>query len=468
VKIVHLNAYDISGGAARAAYRLHKSLLHLGHDSTMFVASSDSDDPTVRSFAPPTDLASRLHRRIREEWLSRNFARQRASRPDGYERFSDDRTVTDGTLAAQLPPCDIINLHWIAGFIDYQQFFAAATAARPVVWTLHDMNAFTGGCHYDLGCGKYMNQCGACPQLGSSEPKDLAYDIWRRKRKVFDTISTNRLHMITPSRWLAREVRRSTLASQFSVSVIPNGVDIHSFVPRARATARDVFGIRKNAKVVLFVADAISVRRKGFVYLAQALNNLRDVRDVTLLCLGRGATPVEVQIPCVDVGSLANDRLLSFAYSAADLFVIPSLQDNLPNTVLEALACGTPVVGFNVGGIPDMVRPGITGLLSPAADGAALREAIVELLYAPSRRAQMAAACRQVAVEEYALEIQARRYVELYEKILKQASQDLLPAQKSGRTRVPQTDTHADVLAAAKWVTRLFRPQKLPQSKPSH
>jgi len=269
-----------------------------------------------------------------------------------------------------------------------------------------------------VGCGKYTECCGACPRLGSHRERDLSRHIWRRKRAILRTIAPGRLHLVAPSRWLADEAKRSSLLHKFPVTVIPLALDTEIFCPRDRRGAREALGISSDALVVLFVASLIPQPLKGFALLAQALNGLGDLPNLLLLSVGRGQPPVEVQIPHLPLGYMANERLLPLVYSAADVFVIPSLYDNLPQTVLEAIACGTPVVGFAVGGIPDMVRPGVTGWVVPPQDVGALRAAIRALLEDPARRAEMAANCRRLAVQEYALEVQARRYVALYEEIL--------------------------------------------------
>ena len=418
MRILHVNTVDSVGGAGRAAYRLHVGLRRLGYDSSMFVAHRYSDDPAVTAFKPPMDLPSRLGRLIRREWIARSFARYRTSRPAGYELFSDNRSQYGADLLDQLPPCDVINLHWIAGFVDYHSYFARVPQHTPVVWTLHDMNAFTGGCHYDHGCGRYTDKCGACPQLGSRDAADLSRRVWQRKREIFEQIEPGRLHIVTPSRWLAKEAERSTLFGRFPISVIPNSLDTHVFSPRDRCIARAALEVPQEARVVLFVADSTGNQRKGFALLAQALAGLGDLTDLYLISLGSGEPTIGAQIPHLHLGHIGNDRLLSLVYSAADLLVIPSLQDNLPNTVLESLTCGTPVVGFAVGGIPDMVHPGVTGLLAPSQDMTALRAAIVDLLQDPAERAKMSANCRRIAVKEYSLEMQAQRYVELYERML--------------------------------------------------
>jgi len=418
VKIIHLSTEDVSGGAARATYRLNTALRRAGHDSSMFVANRRSSDPTITTFTPSMDLSSRLRRRLRRERITRDFRCYRTSLSISCELFTDDRSQFGADLVRQLPQCDMINLHWIAQFLDYPAFFAAVPRRIPVVWTLHDMNPFTGGCHYDNGCGRFMSGCGQCPQLGSSDPFDLSSKVWERKQLVFNSLDSARLHIVTPSGWMADQVRKSTLLGRFPVTIIPNGIDGEDFAPRDRHLARDVLGVPREAKVLLFTADVVTHRRKGFALLTEALEGLNEISNLILISIGWGKTVIDSGIHHLHLGYASNDRWLSLIYSAADLFVIPSLQDNLPNTVLESLACGTPVVGFAVGGIPDMVRPGLTGLLVPAGDSMALRDAIVRLLNDPASREHMAAECRRIAVEEYSYELQTKRYVALYESLL--------------------------------------------------
>ncbi len=420
MKVVHLSTLANGNSAAVVAYRLHKGLLRLGHDSTMFVAESRSEvnDPTVKFFNPPADLVSRVRRRLRRLQITRSFARYRTFRPAGYEGFTDDRSPHGADLLAQLPPCDVINIHVMFRFVDYCTFFTAVPRHTPVVRTLHDMNFFTGGCHYDAGCGKYTERCGACPQLGSRKERDLSRQIWQRKHAALSTVELRRLHIVAPSRWLADEAKRSTLLRNFPITVIPNGTDTGVFRPRDRSTAREVLGVPQDASVVLFVAQPITRPTKGFALLAQGLNELRGPTNLLLLSAGSGMPPGMVHIPHIHLGHIGSTRLLSLVYSAADIFVIPSLQEAHGQTVLEAMACGIPVVGFAVGGIRDTIRPGVNGLLAPAEDVTALRAAICELLQDPARRWAMAANCRRIVVDEYSLEVQTQRYIKLYEAIL--------------------------------------------------
>jgi glycosyltransferase involved in cell wall biosynthesis len=195
-------------------------------------------------------------------------------------------------------------------------------------------------------------------------------------------------------------------------------VDTEDFRPRDRGAAREVLGVPQDARVVLFVAEPITRRVKGFSLLAQALEGLGHLTNLLLISVGSGSPPAEVSVPHMRLGYIGSERILSLVYSVADVFVMPSLREAFGLTALEATACGIPVVGFDVGGVPQVVRAGVTGLLVPPEDVVALRAAIGELLQDPARRADMAANCRRLAVEEYSIKVQAQQYAELYDKIV--------------------------------------------------
>ena len=200
--------------------------------------------------------------------------------------------------------------------------------------------------------------------------------------------------------------------------MIPYGVDTESFQPRERRLAREMHGIPLKAKTILFVADSAAERRKGLKVLVEALNGLEDPEQYFFAVIGRGISGQELGGRFKMMGFFEDEAALSFVYSAADVFVIPSLQDNLPNTAIEALACGIPTIGSNVGGIPEVVRDGRTGFVFPPGDSRSLKEAIAALLGEPERCEAMAKECRRIALEEYSLELQAQRYEALYQKLL--------------------------------------------------
>lgn len=417
MRVVHVSTNDISGGAARAAYRLHRALLALGCQSQMLVANRRSNDPTVRALLSPTSGLEVWLQRWRGWQIRRDFQPYRQSRAAGFEPFSDDRSRYGSALVRALPPCDVVNLHWVAGLIDYRSFFRSVPRRVPVVWRLSDQQPFTGGCHYDEGCGRYTAACGACPQLGSHHEHDLSRRIWARKQSALKRVPPGRLHIVALNRWMADEVQRSSLFGQLPVHIIPNGLDTTLFAPTDRAAARAALGLPLHSRIILFVAVSVNNRRKGFTQLAAALSGLSDEPDLVLVSIGRDPPLLPIPIAHYPLGVIHDDARLALAYSAADLFVIPSLQDNMPGTVLEALSCGTPVVGFDVGGINEMVRPGQTGWLAPVGDVAGLRAAIQRLLHNDDERLLMSRQCRAVAVAEYRQELQAARYLELYRQI---------------------------------------------------
>lgn len=416
IRVVHLSTYS-GGGAGRAACRLNEGLRSLGYDSSVFI-STGQEGEAVRCFKRSTRLANNLLFALRRRWINRDLGQYQSSRPKGAEYFSDDRSPYGGQLTDQLSTCTVINLHWIAGFVDYRSFFRYIRKDIPIVWTLHDMNPFTGGCHYDNGCQKHREQCGACPQLGSSDPKDLAYRVWLRKRKALDCLSPECLHIVAPSRWLAAECECSSLLARFPVAVIPNSVDTDLFAPRDRTFSRQLLGIPERSEVIFFIAQSIENKRKGASLLAEALASLTNRKNLLVVSVGEGKPILRSAIPVLHLGRVNDELLLSIIYSAADISVIPSIQEAFGLTAIESLACGTPVVGFDAGGIPDIVRPRITGMLSPVGDIENLQCMILKLLDDDCLRMEMAENCRRIALEEYSLKIQASVYARLYSQLL--------------------------------------------------
>jgi glycosyltransferase involved in cell wall biosynthesis len=414
MRVVHLSIYDDGGGAARDCYLLHRGLRELGHDSSMLVSQSSREDPHVNELVRSLSFVPQVKRLARRWVLQRSAARYTQKRPEGAVYFTDDRSELSSDLMCQLPSCDVFNLHLVGTFVDLASFFRAVPRQSPVVWTLHDPNPFTGGCHYYDGCRRFNDGCGTCPALGSSSGADLSRAIWRRKKSAYSHIPEGQLHLVAPSRWLAGEAKKSNLLGRFPVSIIPYGLDTDVFRPRDKLLARQLLDIPVDSRVLLFAAASVRDRRKGFAKLQEALSAISSDSGIHLVSLGRGGSSLNMGLPHTNLGFIGNDRILSLAYSAADLYVIPTLDDNLPNTVIESLSCGTPVVGFNVGGVPDMVRDGLSGFVVPKDDTAALREAILRIMDNSTLRSQMSENCRRIAVEEYGLRTQAQRYLELY------------------------------------------------------
>jgi glycosyltransferase involved in cell wall biosynthesis len=430
VKPLLLSTYDLAGGAARSAYRLHKGLQAIGVDSRMMVQTKSSDDPTVidASVFGPTPLwirgISHLRRRIDNRRLAAYPGRDRANFSPAFGSDFFPQKV-----AAARP--DIVHLHWVAG--DFLRIENLSKFGKPIVWSLHDMWAFTGGCHYDASCGRYVDRCGACPQLHSQMENDLSRSVWMRKEKSWAELP---ITVVTPSRWLADCAKASSLFRSARVEVIPYGLDLEIYRPSDRNVAREILNLPRDKRLILFGAvKATGVPRKGFGFLQSALNKLSKdaVRDNTaLVVFGASRPPDEPDLKFEThfMGRVQDDVHLALIYSAADVFVAPSLQDNLPNTVMESLACGTPVVAFDTGGIPDMIEHKANGYLAKALDPDDLAQGLEWILNDPERAGRLGAAGRKKALTEYPLSLQAERYLKLYT--------DLLAG--SHENREPETD----------------------------
>lgn len=417
MQVLHLSTSDAVGGAARAAFRLHDGLLRRGLESEMLVLNKTVVRPEIHRFVPSRSSGDRLARRVRRLF----FSAPRTDYPlgaDSLDVFSRGRSYWGDELLRQATGADVVNLHWSVGMFEYD----GLAGLKQTVWTLHDMHPFTGGCHFDDGCGRYRQSCGSCPQLRSRRDDDDSRRLWRRRRAALETIAENRLTIVAPSRWLADAARQSKLFSRFRVEVIPYGLDTDVFCPRDRSVAREALGIPTAARVVLFVCDRMANRRKGFSLLLDALSRLGNVPNLWLLSIGNGERLAGTAFPHRHIPFIDDDRLLSVFYSAADLFVIPSIQDNLPNTALEATACGVPIVGFDVGGIPDIVQGHRNGRAVPVGDTAAMAAAIHEILGDAERRRVMAEEARAIAISQFSLETQASRYESLYRERLQTSS----------------------------------------------
>lgn len=420
MKVVQISTWDANGGAARAAARLHLGLRAIDVNSEMIVYDQSSTLPGVHRFAPVRTLRRRAERYL---FRKRGIDRCIPLHWPRFEDFSIERCQWGADLVGQLQPYDLVNLHFVKGMFDYRNFFAQIAGQIPLVWTLHDMNPFTGGCHYDDACGRFTAGCGACPQLQSTNEKDLSREIWQRKQHAFSHLPDSQLTIVTPSRWLGEECGRSSLLGRFRVETIPYGLDLEQYQPRDWTVIRQLLDIPESAFVVLALAQHFKHHRKGFAHIVELIKQLGSEDNIYFLLVGAPPTSEFVassRVRCLSPNS--DDRFLSFIYSSADLFVMPTLADNLPNTVMESMACGTPVVAFNVGGIPDMVQNGKTGVLVTLGDGAALAHAIRNLRQNPEQLHEMARASRAMAAGEFPLERQAKQYQELYEQILLSAS----------------------------------------------
>ena len=379
----------------------------------MIVDRKRGDEPGVVAFDRPDGVIGKRLLKRRKRAIRSAVDAYRSTRPDGFEPFNADESPYGTAPLEQALPCDVINLHWVARFLDVESLAGWLPPDLPAVWTLHDMHLMTGGCHYDHGCGKFVEGCGPCPQLGSTEPDDLSRLYWERKRAALRSMDTRTIQVVTPSRWLAEEAKRSgVIPQEWTIRVIPYGLDTALFAPVERTAWRARYDIPESARVLLFVAQSVENQRKGFAHLLAALEWLESVEDLWIVSVGKGEPVLPAGTNARHLGEIRSDEEMAGVYGMADVFCVPSLQDNLPATVLESLATGTPVAGFRVGGIPDMVRPGVTGALSDDMSGESLAAAVRRVLEESGDA--LRARCRGVAESEYPLALQAERYVELY------------------------------------------------------
>ncbi len=397
--MLHISESDVAGGAGRAAYKLHSGLNGLGHRSRMLVGRKVTSDVHVRRLK--RNLLWRTLDRASGELLDR-LSLQYVFYPSSFGVLGD----------AWFQGADVVQLHNLHG--SYFSFTAlpALSRRRPVVWQLHDQWGMTGHVAYSLDCERWRTGCGSCPYLGEYPRlgRDTTALLWRLKDAVY---ARSRLRLVVPSRWLAELVRASPLLGRFPVDHIPTGIDTVEFRPGPRDEARRRFGLPLDRPIVFFAAAELNERRKGLHLLAEALRRLE--RPPLLVVAGNGI--VASGFEHRSLGTLSNESVLADAYRAADLFVVPTLADVLTQTAPESIACGTPCVSFDRGGVTDVVRHLETGYQARFGDVDDLARGIATLLADDGLRERLSGRCREVAERELSVELQVRRYVELYEEV---------------------------------------------------
>jgi glycosyltransferase involved in cell wall biosynthesis len=385
----------------------------------MFVKNKYTQDASVIAFEPRSSALKRIAFRFRRYWETGGagyFTHENSI----YNGFTPPTTPSGLEPFSQLPDADIVSLNWVSGFWDYRLISRLSRKCKVAVWRLSDMNPFTGGCLYDNNCGRFIENCGLCPCLKSSKTDDPSRRSIGMKKKIIESLPEGFLHIVAQSRWIEDQIKASYVFGGLPIARIPNGVNVEQLKPRDPLKARKEFGIHPEHAVIMFVAQSLSNPRKGGVYFKEALNRMaaNSTRPITVLALGRDALPPIKDICIVQVQHVTDEARLSLCYSAADVYVITSLQDNLPNTVLEAMACGTPVVGFDVGGIPDMVINGETGFLVPVKDTILLAQRIKEIISNSELRTCFSLKGREHIIEDFSLEKQTKAYIDLYRNLL--------------------------------------------------
>lgn len=404
MKIVHINTTD-QGGAAVAALRLHNGLLQMNVDSNFLVLNRKGlDNSKVFTFS--SDLKTKLKKLVFKTRLYKSPIRDiyhlLHSNREQYEQLSFPKSLYDLVVNPLVRQADIVHLHWVAGFLDYPSFFMAID--KPLVWTLHDMNPFSGIFHYDFDIPK-----------GSRDILRLDDHARRIKMKAFEHVDPNKLKVICPSLWLKDEASSSDLMRKYNIGHIPYGLPTEVFFSEEKKKARRKLGIDQNKPTMLFVSDSISIRRKGFDLIRDVLPKFSDVNFIAVGEGGANRTDKNVQY----FGRVSDLSVLRSLFSVADAFILPSRQDNLPNTMLESMACGTPVIGSNVGGMSDMIKHGENGLLFEAGSRLDLTEKLRQFINLPEEsRLQMGKEAENKIKRNHKLGDQAATYIELYESLL--------------------------------------------------
>lgn len=411
-KVALISATDIVGGAARATHRLHHGLLEEGVESVILCQRKFSEDPYA--YAP----TSRSHRVLAQLSGILDQLPVRKYKKKVPARFSPAWSPGMTTRRIHERQPDIVHLHWLGDGI--LRIEALKKLSQPVVWTMHDMWPFTGGCHYSTGCIKYIDNCGSCHVLGSAKERDLSRHIWERKKRAWQNTE---MTIVSPSRWLADCASRSSLFQGQSIHVIPNGLDTDIYRPVDRDIARSLLKLPRDANLVMFGAlGGGSDQRKGGRHLEKALLALKSDNSIPfeLVIFGgrRSTFFYQTDTSVHHFGALGDDISLTLLYSAADVFIAPSEEDNLPNTVMESLACGTPCVTFRIGGMPDMIEHQINGYLAQPFEPGDLAMGIKWVLSDKERLKALRASARAKAVAEFSYRMQAARYRRLYESVL--------------------------------------------------
>jgi glycosyltransferase involved in cell wall biosynthesis len=409
MKILHVNK-SIRGGAGIASYRLHEGLIAQGMDSKMMIGSLTAEDSKAYSDSiikvpPPSKLEQKILLRI-----------STFSGLNDLCLFNSFQIPNNSFFQT----ADIINFHNLQDSYFNYLSIPILTKKKPTIFTLHDMWSFTGHCSYSYDCDRWQIGCGKCPHLDvyPAINRDNTRIEWNLKKWIY---KHSNLTVVTPSQWLTKKARESLL-SHLPIYHIPNGIDTKVYQPIDSECCRSILGISSEKQVLMFGAHDLKDVRKGSDLMLKALKSLPEKlkSNCLLLTFGIGGENLSeiVGITNLNLGYLTSDRLKAIAFSAADIFLFPTRADNLPVVLQESMACGTPMISFKVGGVPDLVRPGVTGYLANSENIDDFRNGIIELLENQCLRNQLAENCRRVAVSEYSLELQVKRYMQLYDQVL--------------------------------------------------
>lgn len=415
MRVLIVNTSERTGGAAIAANRLMHALNNNGVETRMLVRDRKTDAAEVVNIPQTWRLKANFLWERGVIWSANNLSKQNIFQVD-IANCGTDITSMDAFHWA-----DVIHLHWVnQGFLSLDDLDRIMASGKPVVVTLHDQWYFTGICHYSGICEKYKSQCEKCPML-KGQKMDLAKKVFDRKRTIY---RNRNITFVGCSRWMADLARQSALTRGLTVTNVPNAIDTDVFTPMDKTAARKKFNLPENMRLLLFGAQRITDKRKGFRFLVEACEHIA-MHHPTLpghlgvVVLGGDAESVKeaLPLPVYTVNYLSNETDIAQLYNAADLFVTPSLQDNLPNTIVEAMSCGVPCVGFNVGGIPEMINHKQDGYVADYCDSIDFAQGISWCLN-EARLPALSAAARTTALVTYAEAVAAQRYLAIYQQSL--------------------------------------------------
>ena len=418
MKILLIGKHSKTGGAAIASTRLLEALKEKQVDVNMLVQEGGEEEEGI--FSTTKGVVKRwinLFRFILERLV---FLRQERSKSIRF-LFSLANTGESIIRNRHVIEADVIHLHWInAGFLSLKSLKELFHLGKPVVWTFHDMWPFTGGCHYALDCKEYTRECGQCPYLKKPGKGDLSHRIWRKKEQLF---RNSKVTVITPSSWLKECVRASSLLHHWEVVTIHNPIDHERFKPVEREEACRNLGLDPSKKYILFGAATMKNVLKGFNYFLEAVGTIAGepdtVEDVEILLFGKTGGDVAQSFPLKtrNIAFVQSIQTIVELYSVAHLFVIPSLQDNLPNTIIESMLCGTPVVGFRTGGIPEMIEHRVNGYLAKCKSSTDLAKGMRWVLSSDSYE-KLSAETRNIALKRFSKDRSVEMHLDLYRNIV--------------------------------------------------
>lgn len=414
MKIVHVNTYENFGGAGIAGQRLVHAIneLELGTATILSASTTESGGNFFHRGRFP-ELLTKFSFAADTAWVSLN-----AEKPQYRFAFSPAVFGRDISTWKRIIEADIIHLHWInQGFISISNLRRLIALGKPIVWTLHDMWSFTGGCHYSGICDHFKGKCGNCFFLKNPHGEDLSHIGWLKKEHIY--AEAKNITFIACSNWLAGVARSSSLLKSARINAIPNPIDTALFCPLDKSELRKKWRISPDVKLILFGAANISEKRKGLVYLIAALQLLKDLNknaaiEVAVFGKNKSFSLDSIPFPAHNLSVITSQKDMSEIYGMADVFVLPSLEDNLPNTVMESMACGTPAVAFNIGGLPDLIEHQKDGYLAEYSSSADLALGIEWIFSNPD----LAINARQKVIEKFSNGVIARQYMNLYKSVL--------------------------------------------------